>query len=76
MAVYVFQSAFGDDMTSPGMFAETCADHYHWLREYAMDHTEGRSILRAIDWQRGIVAGLTGENWCKWNFPLSVMGIP
>lgn len=32
-----------------GDFAETCADHYHLLREFAMDHSEVRSILRAID---------------------------
>jgi hypothetical protein len=32
-----------------GDFAETCANHYHWLREYAMDHPEVSSILRAID---------------------------
>ena len=36
--------SFGD-----GEFAETCANHYHWLREYAMEHKEVRSILRAID---------------------------
>lgn len=36
--------SFGD-----GDFAETCAEHYHWLREYAMDHAEVRSVLRAID---------------------------
>ncbi|MBK9440756.1 MAG: antirestriction protein [Comamonadaceae bacterium] len=36
--------SFGD-----GEFAEACANHYHWLREYAMDHAEMRSILRAID---------------------------
>jgi len=36
--------SFGD-----GAFVEACAEHYHWLREYAMDHPEVRSILRAID---------------------------
>lgn len=36
--------SFGD-----GEFAVICANHYHWLREYAMDHAEVRSILRAID---------------------------
>jgi len=32
-----------------GAFAETCAEHYHLLRKFAMYHTEVRSILRAID---------------------------
>jgi hypothetical protein len=43
--LYAFsQLSFGS-----GAFAETCAEHYHWLREYAMDHAEVHSILRAID---------------------------
>ena len=37
-------SSFGE-----GDFAELCANHYHWLRAYAMEHKEVRSILRAID---------------------------
>ena len=32
-----------------GDFAALCGEHYHWLREYAMEHAEVRSILRAID---------------------------
>ena len=32
-----------------GDFAETCARHYHWLREYMFEHAEAKSILRAID---------------------------
>jgi len=32
-----------------GAFAESCAEHYHWLREFAIGHVEVRSILRAID---------------------------
>lgn len=32
-----------------GAFAESCAEHYHLLREFAMGHVEVRSILRAID---------------------------
>lgn len=36
--------SFGD-----GDFAENCAEHYHWLREFAMDHAEVRSILRVTD---------------------------
>ena len=36
--------SFGD-----GAFTETCAQHYHWLREYMFEHPEAREILRAID---------------------------
>ncbi len=32
-----------------GAFAELCANHYHWLREYLFMHPEARNILRAID---------------------------
>jgi hypothetical protein len=28
---------------------ELCAKHYHWLREYALDHSEARAIFAAID---------------------------
>ena len=34
---------------SDGEFAETCADQFHLLREYALGHEEVRSILQAID---------------------------
>ena len=30
-------------------FAEICANHYHWLREYMLEHAEVVSILGAID---------------------------
>ena len=36
--------SFGD-----GAFAETCADQFHLLREYAMGHAEARAIVAAID---------------------------
>lgn len=36
--------SFGD-----GPLAEACADHYHLLREYALDHPEARAILGCID---------------------------
>ena len=29
--------------------AECCARHFHWLREYALDHPEARAILAAVD---------------------------
>lgn len=32
-----------------GDFAETCAEHYHLLREFALDHAEAGNIFRAID---------------------------
>jgi len=36
--------SFGD-----GPFADACAQHYHWLREYALEHAEAGAILAAID---------------------------
>jgi hypothetical protein len=36
--------SFGD-----GTFAETCAEQFQLLREFAMEHPEIKSILRAID---------------------------
>ena len=30
-------------------FAELCANHYHWLREYMLEHKEASTILSAID---------------------------
>ena len=30
-------------------FAEICSYHYHWLREYMLEHKEARAILSAID---------------------------
>ena len=36
--------SFGEDD-----FAETCAQQYHWLREYMFEHAEAREILAAID---------------------------
>jgi len=32
-----------------GQFAETCAEQYHLLREYMMDHAEAGAILAATD---------------------------
>ncbi|MFA6016403.1 MAG: antirestriction protein [Gallionellaceae bacterium] len=36
--------SFGD-----GAFAEICAEQYHLLREFALDHAEVGSIMQAID---------------------------
>jgi hypothetical protein len=44
--------SFGDSNActgSGGRFAQTCAEHYHLLREFMFGHVEVRSILRAID---------------------------
>jgi hypothetical protein len=43
--------SFGDGNASTGQggFAETCAEHYHLLREFMFGHVEVRSIVRAID---------------------------
>jgi len=30
-------------------FSEICAQQYHWLREYMLEHPEARGILGAID---------------------------
>ena len=43
--LYAYSNLSFDD----GVFAQTCAQHYHWLREYMFGHAEVRSILRAID---------------------------
>jgi hypothetical protein len=43
--LYTYSSlSFGGDG-----FADVCAQHFHWLREYAMQHAEVTAILRAID---------------------------
>jgi len=36
--------SFGD-----GAFAEVCAEQYHLLREFALDHKDAGSIMQAID---------------------------
>jgi hypothetical protein len=35
--------------TNNTAFAEICANHYHWLRAFMLEHAEARSILGAID---------------------------
>ena len=30
-------------------FTQTCAQQYHWLRDYALDHYEAGAIFRAVD---------------------------
>ena len=30
-------------------FAQRCAQHYHWLRDYMMEHREAGSMLAAVD---------------------------
>jgi hypothetical protein len=31
------------------LIADACAQHYHWLRDYALDHEEAEAIIRATD---------------------------
>ena len=35
--------------SSNAVFAEMCANHYHWLRAYMLEHKEASAILSAID---------------------------
>ncbi len=35
--------------TSPSAFAETCAEQFHFVRAFALDHPEAAAILAAID---------------------------
>lgn len=36
--------SFGSDS-----LAETCAEHFHWLRAFALDHADAGAVFRAID---------------------------
>ena len=36
--------SFGGDV-----LADRCAEHFHWLREFMLDHVEVAAVLRAID---------------------------
>lgn len=41
--------AFSNLSFGEGKFGKTCADHYHWLYEFAMGHIEAAAIRAAID---------------------------
>jgi len=41
--------AFSHLSFSESDFAATCAQQYHWLRDFMMEHAEVRAILGAID---------------------------
>ena len=44
-SMYAFSHlSFGD-----GRFAQTCAEHYHLLREFMFEHAEAGQILQATD---------------------------
>jgi hypothetical protein len=44
--LYIYSNlSFSGDAT----FAEVCAEHFHLLREYMLDHPEVQSILASID---------------------------
>ena len=47
IAVCLF--AYSNLSFGSGQFAETCAEQYHLLRVYMMDHAEAGAILAAID---------------------------
>jgi hypothetical protein len=33
----------------PDAFADICSDHYYWLREFMLEHSEAEAILGATD---------------------------
>ena len=41
--------AFSNLSFGQGEFADICAQHYHWLREYMFRNAEAGNILRIID---------------------------
>ena len=41
--------AFSNLSFGEGKFGEICGEHYHWLYEYAMQHSEAAAIRTAID---------------------------
>lgn len=41
--------AFSNLSFGEGKFGEICGEHYHWLYEYAMQHSEAAAIRAAID---------------------------
>ena len=46
VCLYAFSNL---SFSGPDAFADICFDHYHWLREYMMDHAEAEAILAATD---------------------------
>ena len=44
--LYVYSNL---SISGPDAFADVCFDHYHWLREYMMDHADVEAILGATD---------------------------
>ncbi len=47
IAVTMF--AYSNLSFGSGQLSATCADQYHWLREYIFGHDEAMKIFRAID---------------------------
>jgi hypothetical protein len=47
--VTVLLYAYSQLSFGSGQFADTCAEQYHLLRDYMMDHAEAGAILRATD---------------------------
>ena len=46
VCLYAFSNL---SFSGPDAFADICFDHYHWLREYMMNHAEVEAILSATD---------------------------
>lgn len=44
--LYVYSNLSFSDNNN---LALACAEHFHWLREFALNHAEGAAILEAID---------------------------
>ena len=49
LGITVCLYAYSNLSFSSGAFAETCAQQYHWLRDYMLEHPEAAAILGAID---------------------------
>ena len=41
--------AYSDLSFGGDALADQCAEHYHWLREFMLDHAEAAAVLAAID---------------------------
>jgi Antirestriction protein len=46
VCLYTFSNL---SFSGPDAFADICFDHYHWLREYMMQHAEVEAILGGTD---------------------------
>lgn len=49
LGIAVCLYAFSHLSFAGGDFGELCAEHYHWLRAFALGHAEAARVLAAID---------------------------